>query len=65
MRVSTTRSAAIRATSAFAIALALAGQTASAQDVAADESGEGDAIVVTGIRASLSKAMDIKRTAQG
>jgi len=47
-------------------ALAMMGvaQTAMAQDVA-DDPTAGDAIVVTGIRASLAASADIKRNAQG
>lgn len=65
MKSSTTRSIAFRASSIGAIALALAGQSALAQEVAAGDSEQLGEIVVTGIRASLSKALDIKRTAQG
>lgn len=65
MKSSATRSIAFRASSIGAIALALAGQSALAQDVAAGDAEQSGEIVVTGIRASLSKALDIKRTAQG
>lgn len=54
----------VRASSFGAMALALASQTAFAQEAAPAE-GEGEAIVVTGIRASLAQAMSIKRSAQG
>lgn len=68
MKVSMTRSAAVRAASMGALALALAGQAVHAQEAPQDAAApaeEGEAIVVTGIRASLSKALDIKRSAQG
>lgn len=49
------------------MALGLSAQTAFAQDadVSDDEAVEGDVIVVTGIRASLQDAMNIKRQAIG
>lgn len=74
MRVSTTRSVAVRASSMAALALALASQSAQAQETAATaaqadaqvaDEAEGEAIVVTGIRASLTQALNIKRSAQG
>ena len=46
------------------LAIGLAAQPAFAQDAAVAEEAEGD-IVVTGIRASLKQAQDIKRDAQG
>jgi hypothetical protein len=45
-------------------AMAVAAQPAYAQDAAADEA-EGNEIIVTGIRASLRDAADIKRNAIG
>jgi TonB-dependent receptor len=45
-------------------AMAVAAQPAFAQDAAADEAA-GDEIIVTGIRASLSKSADVKRDAIG
>ena len=70
MRVSTTRNraaraGAIHAASLGAMALALAATSAQAQDAAAAPAEEGEAIVVTGIRASLTQALNIKRSAQG
>ncbi|MFN4136792.1 MAG: TonB-dependent receptor [Novosphingobium sp.] len=64
MRVSATRAAAVRASSLGAIALALAAQPVLAQE-AAEEEPASEAIVVTGIRASLTQALNIKRSAQG
>ncbi|MFN4222213.1 MAG: TonB-dependent receptor plug domain-containing protein, partial [Novosphingobium meiothermophilum] len=64
MRVSATRAAAVRASSLGAIALALAAQPVLAQEAAEDEPAS-EAIVVTGIRASLTQALNIKRSAQG
>lgn len=48
-----------------AIALMGMASAAMAQDAPAEEGANGDEIVVTGIRASLAAAADIKREAQG
>lgn len=47
------------------LAISLAAQPAFAQDAAVAEEAEGDEILVTGIRASLRQAQDIKRDAVG
>lgn len=47
------------------LALGLGTQPALAQDAADAAASDGDAIVVTGLRASLRESMDIKRDAQG
>lgn len=54
-------------TGASAIALAFGAQATFAQDAAATAAAEPatDAIVVTGIRASLARSLDIKRDGQG
>ena len=48
-----------------ALALVAGGGTAIAQTVPAVDDAPADAIIVTGIRASLAKSLDIKRDAQG
>ena len=48
-----------------AAAIAMAAQPALAQDDSAASADEGDAIVVTGIRASLRASLDVKRESQG
>lgn len=48
-----------------AAAIAMAAQPALAQDDSAAAAEEGDAIVVTGIRASLRASLDVKRESQG
>ena len=50
---------------ASVVALGSAAQPALAQDAAASDDNAADEIVVTGIRASLSKAMDLKRDSVG
>lgn len=50
---------------ASAMALGLGTQSAMAQEQAEPALAEGDEIIVTGIRASLAQAQDIKRDAQG
>jgi TonB-dependent receptor len=59
-------SALVRSASAIAVAAYfIAGSAAFAQEATADEASAGDEIVVTGVRASLQRAMDIKRQASG
>ena len=69
-----TRSGAFRTASALALATSFVSATnASAQEDGSQETGgdqvisdqEGDVIVVTGIRASLDRAIDLKRNASG
>ena len=50
---------------ASVVALGSAAQPALAQDAAASDDANVDEIVVTGIRASLNKAMDLKRDSVG
>ena len=47
------------------VAIGIAAQPALAQDDSAAVAEEGDAIVVTGIRASLRASLDVKRESQG
>ncbi|WP_227340414.1 TonB-dependent receptor [Sphingopyxis sp. P8] len=53
------------AMSASLLAIGVAAQPAFAQDTSASGDNEEDVIIVTGIRASLEQAQDIKRNAQG
>jgi TonB-dependent receptor len=53
------------AMSASLLAIGVAAQPAFAQDASASGDNEEDVIIVTGIRASLEQAQDIKRNAQG
>lgn len=63
MTISKTRTLSVYVSGASALALSMGMQPAMAQDSAADEAPAE--IVVTGIRASLNAARDIKRNAQG
>ncbi|MEQ6332120.1 TonB-dependent receptor [Sphingobium sp. MK2] len=63
MTISKTRTLSVYVSGASALALSMGMQPAMAQDSAVDEAPAE--IVVTGIRASLNAARDIKRNAQG
>ncbi|WP_310226188.1 TonB-dependent receptor [Sphingobium xenophagum] len=63
MTISKTRTLSVYVSGASAMALSMGMQSAMAQDSAVDEAPAE--IVVTGIRASLNAARDIKRNAQG
>jgi len=63
MKHSRARTVASYVTGVSALAMAVGAQPALAQDAGAEEGS--DVIIVTGIRASLEKAMNIKREAQG